>query len=115
MVGIWIDEHCGRIVWKGGWDGRVCWAVCYVDSVSEFEVGNIYVSSDSEEHMRWLQKLGEWCESDEARDWIAVDVLGGDFNMISRGKDDRSDQGKAAGWRAQEKGLNLWKDIALRS
>jgi len=114
MVGIWIDEHWGRIVRKGGWDDRVCWAVCYVDGVGEFGVGNIYVPSDSEERMRWLPKLGEWCESEEAKDWMAADVLGGDFNMISRGKDDRSDQGNAVGWRAQERGLNLWKDIALR-
>ena len=86
MVGIWVDEQWGRIVRQGGWDDRVCWAICYVDGVGEFGIGNIYVPSDETECQRWLPRLGEWCESEEAKDWISVDVLGGDFNIISRGK-----------------------------
>ena len=34
--------------------------------------------------------------------------------MISRGIEDRSDKGQTAGWRTQEKGLGLWKDIAMQ-
>ena len=34
--------------------------------------------------------------------------------MISRGVQDRSDRGKAMGWRAQEKGSGLWKAIAMK-
>lgn len=114
LVGIWVDRQWGRIVRSGGWSERIVWAICWIDGVGEFGVGSIYVPSDGAERLQWLAKLGEWCESEEAKDWLSVDILGGDFNMISRGRIDRSDQGRVEGWRAQEKGLNLWRDIALR-
>ena len=59
MVGIWIDEQWGRVVRYGGWDGRVCWAICYIDGVGEFGIGCIYMPSDSEEQMRWISRLGK--------------------------------------------------------
>ena len=52
--------------------------------------------------------------TDEAEDWLNVDIMGGDFNMLSRGAEDRSDCGRAVGWQAQKKGIGLWKAIAMK-
>jgi len=52
--------------------------------------------------------------TEEAEDWLNVNIMGGDFNMLSRGAEDRSDCGRAVGWRAQEKGIGLWKAIAMK-
>jgi len=36
LVGLWIDGHWGRVVRSGGWDGRLVWAVCWIEGVGEF-------------------------------------------------------------------------------
>ena len=114
LVGLWIDNHWGRVVRSGGWDGRIVWAVCWVEGVGELSMGSIYVPAEEKERKRWLERLEEWSETEEAEDWLNLDFLGGDFNMISRGERDRSDRGKAVGWRAQEKGNGQWKAIAMK-
>src|SRR3954469_19747824 len=114
LAGVWIDNHWGRVVRSGGWDGRIVWAVCWVDRVGELGVGSIYVPAEEKERRQWLKRLEEWSGTEEAEDWMNVDIMGGDFNMLSRGAEDRSDCGGAVGWRAQERGIGLWKAIAMR-
>src|SRR4051812_28901562 len=77
-------------------------------------MGSIYVPAEEKERKHWLERLEEWSETDGAEDWLSVDLMGGDFNMVSRGILDRTDRRKTAGWRAQEKGTALWKVIAMK-
>ena len=49
LVGVWIDNHWGRVVRSGGWNSRIIWAVCWIDGVGELGVGSIYVSAEEKE------------------------------------------------------------------